>query len=434
MNAIDYINITINIIGAAVCLLILFFVAASDYGKKKRSRIFIRIITVHVAVLLMIAAENMLDINIIPENTMLIIALLMLIPLCGPVMLMFFVSLILTIVREKTTISKAAVCAAYIAVSACVIDIISTIITRSVLMYNMTAVSYGLIRNNWFLLSQFLSLVTMAISAGLLIVHRRLISKRELLTLLSYVVLPMVAIMTELYFWRLALINLSITFAVLIYYASVQSELSQQIKQKELELTESKVSIMLSQIQPHFLYNALTAIAQLCNENPAKAKKATLDFSSYLRSNMESLSHKGLISVEKELDHVKGYLDLERAIFGDDPNGNKLNVVYQIEAGGFLLPPLSIQPIAENAVKHGIGQKEGGGTVTVSVCQTDSAFLVSVSDDGVGYDTKNPYKDNRKHIGIENVRRRVEEQCGGTLEIVSETGKGTTAVIRVPKK
>jgi len=197
---------------------------------------------------------------------------------------------------------------------------------------------------------------------------------------------------------------------------------------KELELTENKIAIMLTQIQPHFLYNALSAIAQLCNEDPEKAEKAIVDFSVYLRGNMDSLNNKGLISVEKEINHAKGYLDLEKAIYGD-----ALKVIYHIEAGGFMLPPLSIQPIAENAIKHGIGKKEGGGTVTLSVRETDKEFLVTVSDDGVGYNKANLRNEKQKHIGIENVRRRLEGQCGGTLEISGEPGLGTTAVIKIPK-
>jgi len=197
---------------------------------------------------------------------------------------------------------------------------------------------------------------------------------------------------------------------------------------KELELTENKIAIMLSQIQPHFLYNALSAIAQLCDEDPVKAKQVTMDFSVYLRSNMESLNNKNLIQVEKELSHVKGYLNLEKAIYGDS-----LNLVYKIEAGGFMLPALTIQPIVENAVKHGIGKKEGGGTVMLSVCETDKEFLITVSDDGAGYDKANMPHDKQKHIGIENVRQRLKAQCGGTLEITSGSYRGTTAVISIPK-
>jgi len=198
---------------------------------------------------------------------------------------------------------------------------------------------------------------------------------------------------------------------------------------KELELTENKIAIMLTQIQPHFLYNALSAIAQLCDEDPVKAKKVTMDFSAYLRSNMESLNNKRMIKVEKELNHVKGYLNLEKAIYGDS-----LNVVYKIEATDFMLPPLTIQPIVENAVKHGIGKKEGGGTVILSVNETDKEFLVTVSDDGAGYDKAKLHSGKQEHTGIENVKQRLKGQCGGTLEISGEPGFGTTVVIKIPKE
>jgi LytS/YehU family sensor histidine kinase len=156
--------------------------------------------------------------------------------------------------------------------------------------------------------------------------------------------------------------------------------------------------------------------------------KAMIDFSAYLRRNMESLSYKGLINVEQELNHVKGYLDLEEMIYDD-----LLSVVYNVEAAGFMLPSLTIQPIVENAVKHGIGKKEDGGTITLTARETDDDYLVIVSDDGAGFDINNPRQEDREHIGIDNVRRRLKEQCNGTLEIVSEPGKGTTATIRIPR-
>ena len=199
------------------------------------------------------------------------------------------------------------------------------------------------------------------------------------------------------------------------------------VKQLERELVENKISVILSQIKPHFLHNALSAIVQLCDENPAQAKKAATDFSAYLRSNMESLNNKSLISIEKEMDHVKNYLSLEKAIYG-----KALDIVYIIEAGGFGVPPLTIQPIAENAVKHGIGKKEGGGTITISVSETGNAYFITVTDDGAGYDVNTPPRDKNRHVGIDNVRKRLA-LYGGTLDLSSEIGKGTTAVIKLPK-
>jgi len=431
MYSADYIDITINIINAVICLLILFFVVTSEYRKLKRSRIFIRIIIINIIGLFVIITENLFNIGVIPENIFLTKVLIILIPIFGPVILIFYIQLIITILKEKTVISKSAKITAYTAVILCIVDIISTIILLPIAMYYMTELSHYMVLrelNDWLLFSRFLSFGCIFIGTGLLIVYKKFLNIREFLTLISYAVLPIAAILIELFLWRLSLINFSITLAILIYYASIQSELSQQIKQKELELTRSKVSIMLSQIQPHFLYNALSAIAQLCDEDPIKAKKATVDFSVYLRSNMESLNNKGLISVEKELEHVKGYLELEKTMYKD-----ALNVVYNIEASGFMLPPLSIQPIVENAVKHGIGQKEGGGTITISVGETESEFTVTVSDDGAGFNPDYQTDNTQTHIGIKNVRQRLKDQCSGTLEISGESEKGTTAVINIPK-
>jgi len=423
MNIINYIDITMNTISVIICILILFFVTASEHRKLKLSRIFIQIITVQIIILLMIILKNIFDINILPENTIIIKILFVLIPLGGPVIIILFINLILNILNEKTTVSKAALITVNIAVFLCLIDILITIILLTITLNTMADLTHHLLLNelgSWFLLSQILSLICIAISIGLFITYKKYLSKREFLTLLSYAVLPTAAILLELYIWNLALVNFSITLTIFIYYASIQSELSQQIKQ-------NKVSIMLSQIQPHFLYNALSAIAVLCKEDPDKAQKATIDFSMYLRSNMESLDVK-LISIEKELNHVKGYLELEKAIYEET-----LNIEYNIETLDFLLPPLTIQPIVENAVKHGIGKNENGGTIIITVSHTVKEFIITVTDNGAGFDPKAPCEDGRKRTGIDNVKRRLKEQCSGTLDITSQKEKGTTVFIKIPK-
>jgi len=351
-------------------------------------------------------------------------------PLGGPIILMFYTELILTILKEKTLISKTAERAGILVKVFCLLNIASTIILMVIVMYPMTNPGFELVYSeffNWFHFSYILSLGCMAIGTSLLIIYKKHLNKREFLTLLSYSILPTAAVLLELYLSRLALINFSITLVIFIYYASIQRELSQQIKQNELELTENKVSIMLSQIQPHFLYNALSAISTLCDEDPIKAKKAIADFSVYLRGNMESLNKK-LISIEKELNHVKGYLELEKAVYEET-----LNVVYKIEAKDFLLPPLSIQPIVENAVKHGIGKKEDGGLITITVKESEKDYSITVTDDGIGFNPESLNQNNRKQIGLKNVKRRLKEQCNGNLEVLSQTGKGTTVKITIPK-
>ncbi|MDR2596311.1 MAG: histidine kinase [Treponema sp.] len=196
----------------------------------------------------------------------------------------------------------------------------------------------------------------------------------------------------------------------------------------ENKLTQSRIYIILSQIQPHFLYNALAVISRLCDKDPAEAKKATINFSNYLRANMNLLESVEPIPFENELNHTIGFLNLAKAMYGE-----ALNVIYDIQTKNFKLPALTMQPIVENAVKHGIGKKEGGGTITISTKETDSGYLVIITDDGVGFEQGKIAENGQQHIGINNVRLRLSVQCGGTLEIKSEIGTGTGVTISIPK-
>ena len=210
--------------------------------------------------------------------------------------------------------------------------------------------------------------------------------------------------------------------------ADIKTYMEEKV-QTERKLAESRIAIMLSQIQPHFLYNALAVISSLCDKNPAEAKKATINFSNYLRGNMNLLERTEPIPFENELNHTIGFLNLEKAMYGE-----ALDVIYDIQTKDFKLPALTVQPIAENAVKHGIGKREGGGTITISTKETDSGYLVIVSDDGLGFELEKTDDDGQRHIGINNVRLRLSAQCGGSLDIESKPGVGTTAKIIIPKQ
>ena len=198
----------------------------------------------------------------------------------------------------------------------------------------------------------------------------------------------------------------------------------------EKEAYEAKVAVMASQIRPHFMYNALTSIAMMCQIDPETAQEATVTFAKYLRGNMDSLKQTKPVPFEVELEHLKKYLYIEKLRFG-----KKLNVEYDIQAKDFKVPMLSVQPLAENAVKHGVGMKKKGGTVKIISRETETAFEVVVSDDGVGFDTTAEKPDDgRSHVGMENTRSRLKEMCGGTVKIESTVDVGTTATIILPKE
>ena len=198
----------------------------------------------------------------------------------------------------------------------------------------------------------------------------------------------------------------------------------------ESELIQARISVMLSQIQPHFLYNSLNTIRYLCTEDPQKAEQAVIDFASFLRGNVDSLSSNGLITFERELEHVNHYFSLEKNRFGD-----RVNIVYDIGVSDFMLPPLTLQPIVENAVRYGITKKEEGGIVTIKTRETDEDYIITIHDDGVGFDINNIRikDDKRTHVGIENVKKRLIDQCNGGLDIQSIPDKGNTVVLKVNK-
>jgi sensor histidine kinase YesM len=195
------------------------------------------------------------------------------------------------------------------------------------------------------------------------------------------------------------------------------------------QVKKTETALMQTQIKPHFLYNTLTAIEQMCEIDSQKAQAAIADFSNYLRSNVDFSTETKLIMVEKELENVRQYLSLEQMRFEE-----RLNVIYDIKSGGFMMPPLVVQPIVENAVRHGVTKKPEGGTVTIAVGETKTAYRITVSDNGVGFHPEGTYQNGGSHIGIRNARGRLARMCRGTLEIQSQTGIGTTAVITIPKE
>ena len=206
-------------------------------------------------------------------------------------------------------------------------------------------------------------------------------------------------------------------------------------KAKELEtekivlnaqLTESRVSTMMSQIRPHFIYNTLGSIEQLCNINPPKAGELVHNFAKYLRGNFGELDNPKPILMSQEMEHVRYYVNIENVRFPD------MTFSFEMNSDDFYIPALTIQPIVENAIKHGLMELQKGGTIRVVSYETDTNYCVVVEDDGVGFDT-DVLLDERKHVGIRNIRGRLEAMVNGTLEIKSTEGVGTTVLIKIPK-
>ena len=282
-------------------------------------------------------------------------------------------------------------------------------------------------RNAGYYISFLIPVAGMLIDLTLLVQYRKNISQQMFVSMISYIILPFGATIIQTFYYGASLINISIGISMILMFIVAIVEQNQMLAMREKEAADLRISLLLSQIAPHFIYNTLTTIQGLCEKDPALAKETTGQFAKYLRGNLESLSENETIPFARELEHVQCYLAIEKKRFGD-----RVNVVYDIEEKGFLIPALTLQPVVENAVKYGLCKKDGGGTIHIHVYERNDINQIVVEDDGAGFDAKSLLNDGKKHIGLRNVQSRLRDMCNGTLTITSEIGKGTIVTIGIP--
>ena len=287
--------------------------------------------------------------------------------------------------------------------------------------------------------------VANAVLAGCLI-REFLLERTRMRWLYIGALLPLFAFLFDFFgAWRGFLRDAAVSkcmFIVLFAVAAIAvlkfipQNINAAAKAKELEmekivlnaqLAESRISTMMSQIRPHFIYNTLGSIEQLCRLDPPKAGELVHDFAKYLRGNFGELDNPKPILMSQEMEHVHHYVSIENVRFPD------MTFTFEMKSGDFKIPALTVQPIVENAIKHGLMKLPHGGTIRVVSYETATHYCVSVEDDGVGFDT-GVLLDERKHVGLRNIRERLGVMVGGTLEIESTVGVGTKVRITIPKE
>jgi signal transduction histidine kinase len=216
----------------------------------------------------------------------------------------------------------------------------------------------------------------------------------------------------------------SLLYVVLVM--GVEARQREELILARTEASESRARLLSGQISNHFVFNSLAAIRERIAMDPPVAEQAVIDFSDYLRSHLDVMSTTRLVPFSQELDHVRHYVSLEMADASEP-----LEVRYDLEVEDFLVPPLTVQPLVENAIRHGIGTREEGGTVTVATRRAEKAIEISVTDDGRGFSSATACQDERDRVGLQNVRERLERQCSGTLTVEGCEG-GTTATMVTP--
>ena len=270
--------------------------------------------------------------------------------------------------------------------------------------------------------------------------------KTNLKWLLAGAFLPLIAFAADVIgvgygIWRGGIISQYVftalfAVAIVMVLKLIPSNINAAAKAKALEmekivlnaeLTESRIATMMSQIRPHFIYNTLGSIEQLCMLDPPKAGNLVHNFAKYLRGNFGELDNPKPILMSQEMEHVHHYVSIENVRFSD------MTFTFEMNSDDFHIPALTVQPIVENAIKHGLMKLPKGGTIRVVSYETENDYLISVVDDGAGFDTSTLSED-RHHVGIRNIRERLKVMVNGTLDIESEIGVGTKVMIKIPKE
>ena len=225
-------------------------------------------------------------------------------------------------------------------------------------------------------------------------------------------------------------IDEAFAFGVFLYYMYLvtvhELEMQTSLAKKELELSENRVKLLQEQIRPHFIFNSLHIIKSLIRTDQKKAIQCVEDFSDYLRANLEVMTSDKLILFDDELDHIRAFVSIA---LSDESKG--ITVKYDIHERYFRVPPLTIEPLVENALQHGV---TNGGTVVLSTCLDDDTYLITVSDDGRGMEQARTEKAKKRDgISLENVRSRLAVLCSGTLEMES-SDQGTVVSVRIPRE
>ena len=198
------------------------------------------------------------------------------------------------------------------------------------------------------------------------------------------------------------------------------------VKEYEADIIEKqRMRLVLSQVQPHFIYNTLSSIRNI-EGNPDETKRAITEFANYIRGSLAALDGKERVPFSQEISFVKDYVALQQRRFPDH-----FVVKYDIQDEDFSIPPLTVQILVENAIKHGILVRYDPGTITIHSHSDAENHIVYVGDDGVGFDTETLEKNDR--VGLRAVRNRLEYFLGGTVTVESEIGQGTTVTLTIPR-
>ena len=274
----------------------------------------------------------------------------------------------------------------------------------------------------------------MAVNLIGLLRRRKLMSAKEFRTFLIYLLIPMFSMVIQMNSYGILMIVLGSAVSALFLFVFILNDLAQKSIEEAHILAEQKLKLRTLQINPHFIYNTMSNIYYLCALDPEKAQRVVGDFTNYLRKNISAIEKNDMIPFSDELEHAKAFLAVAKARYE-----SMIFVEYDTEYTSFRVPPLTVEPLVENAVKHGLDPEQAPLNIWIKTTETDAESIITVENTGTddifpqstGFiDEK---EDNNTHIGLMNTRERLKTLCSGTLTITGRDGGGIKATIRIPK-
>lgn len=259
------------------------------------------------------------------------------------------------------------------------------------------------------------------------------LTRRQRASLAICTAAPLVCVFVQAAFFGVSVLVFgSSVSAIVLLGLILADQMEAHVRQREAA-AQQRAQVMALQMRPHLIYNVMTSIYYLCAQDPARAQQVTLDFTNYLRANFDAVVEEDSVPFAKELEHTRAYLAVERARL-DDALIVSINCPYT----AFRLPPLTLQPLVENAVKHGGDPELPPLHVSIATYEEPGFSVITVEDTGPGYENPLPADASTPETAkpapaLDNIRERLAA-CGATLEILPRREGGTVAVIRVPTK
>ncbi len=248
--------------------------------------------------------------------------------------------------------------------------------------------------------------------------------------MLACVLLPVLfASIVQQFLKNIALVQYGFSLSVFLTDACMQFEAGEKLRSKEENLELQQAKLLTDQIQPHFIFNVLMSIQNLCYQDADAAADCIAQFAGYLRGNMNALTAEKLIPFETELEHIREYEALEHACT-DLP----FTLDYALGVTDFEIPALTVQPIVENAIKHGaLSRRDGTGKAELKTERVGQFVRITVTDNGTGASALTEQQKSHRSLGLKNAENRLAVQCGGTLHITLGAAGGKV-VILIPDK